>query len=164
MDDFQPALERAMKLLAVRARSRRELSERLLSLGFGPVAVEKVDFRLAELGLVDDVEYALERVRHLLSRGRSVGAMKQDLASRGVAEEVIDSSFGSFHSEGADRDRAVALAQRRAAACGNLPADKAFARVARYLCSKGYGPEVAEDACRQVFEGASEDPPRSRND
>jgi regulatory protein len=160
MEEYDEALERAMKLLAVRARSRRELSDRLLGLGFGPVAVEKVDVRLAELGLVDDVEYALERVRHLLSRGRSAGAMRQDLASRGVAEEVIDSSLGSVRSEGADRERAVALAQRRAVACRDLPADKAFARVARYLCSKGYGPELAQDACREVFKGAVTDPPQ----
>lgn len=141
-----------MKLLAVRARSRRELSDRLLSMGFAPVAVEKVDVRLVELGLVDDVEFALERVRHLLSRGRSASAMKRDLASRGVAEEVIDSSIDVLEDAGGDRERAVALARRRAETCGHMPAEKAFGRVARYLCSQGYEAEVAEEVCREVFE------------
>lgn len=153
-------MERAMKLLAVRARSRRELSDRLVSMGFAPVAVAKVDVRLAELGLVDDVEFALERVRHLLSRGRSAGAMRLDLASRGVAEEVIDSSIDVLARDGSDRERAVALAQRRAETCAHLPTDKAFGRVARYLCSQGYGPEVAEEACRVVFDRVAGDPPQ----
>jgi regulatory protein len=144
-------MERAMKLLAIRARSRRELVDRLLGMGFGPLVVDKVDRRLAELGLVDDTEFALQRVRHLLSKGRSAGATRIDLVANGLSEELIDSSLNELAVRENDLERAVALARKRMLTCRHLPDEKAFQRVARYLCSKGYDPEVAEDACRQAF-------------
>lgn len=150
-DEFQRAFERAVKLLGIRARSRRELSDRLLSMGFGPVTVERVDERLASLGLVDDREYALERVRHLLSRGRSSRAARDDLAARGITEEQIGSSVDELAPEGDDAERAVALARRRAAGIAGLDPATAYRRVARYLGAQGYDAETVQEACWEVF-------------
>jgi regulatory protein len=150
-DDLQAALERALKLLAIRARSRRELADRLMGMGFGPLVVDKVDCRLAELGLVNDDEFALQRVHHLLAKGRSAGATRVDLESHGLSDELIESCMEQLGGERSDLSRAIAVARRRLLTCGHLPAEKAFQRVARYLCSQGYDPEVAEEACRHVL-------------
>lgn len=150
--DRAGAMERAARLLAVRARSRRELCDRLLGAGYSPSAVEAVERRLTELGLIDDTEFALQRVRHLFSRGTPAGAARADLRGRGVPDEVIESALAELEPQQGDEHlQALALAQKRAASCSDLPAGKAFARVARYLCSRGYGPEVAAGACRSVF-------------
>ena len=151
IDEFDRALERAMKLLAVRSRSRRELADRLLGMGFGPVAVEKVDRRLAALGLVDDTEFALERVRHLLARGRSLRAAHLDLSGHGIGDDVIEFAVAEVDADQPELSRAVAIANARARrSLGETPR-KTYARVARYLSAQGFDPETVEEACREVF-------------
>ncbi|MGQ0678725.1 MAG: regulatory protein RecX [Actinomycetota bacterium] len=155
-EDVDRAMERAMKMLTFRARSRREVSDRLLSLGFNHGTVGVVDLRLVELGWVNDVEYALERVRHLLAKGTASRAARIDLERLGLDQEAVRQALLELEAGGSESDRAKALAQNRAAGCAGLPADRAFQRVARYLCSKGYAPEVAAQACRSVFGDTAE--------
>lgn len=150
--DQDKALDRAMKLLSVRARSRRELSDRILRWGYSHSTAEYVECRLTELGLVDDSEFALERVAHLLSGNGSFGLARRDLQRSGISEEAIDCALAEFEQGESEQERAVAIAYKRAASCRHLPDNKAFQRVARYLCSQGYGPDVAFEACRSVFE------------
>jgi regulatory protein len=150
-DELERAIERAMKLLTIRARSRRELADRLIGMGFGPLVVDKVDRRLVELGLVDDNEFALQRVRHLLAKGRSTGATRVDLESHGLPTELIESYIQQAGGAPGDLERAVAVARKRLVICRHFPAVKAFQRVVRYLCAQGYEPEVAEEACRRAL-------------
>lgn len=150
-EDAGTALERALRLLAVRARSRRELSDRLGRLGYSHNTIDFVELRLVDLGLIDDTEFALERVRHLLSKGVSSRSARFDLQKCGLPPDAIEVAIAEFEAGDSEQERALALAVQRACSCKNLPTDRAFQRVARYLYSKGYGPEVAAEACRAVF-------------
>lgn len=150
-EDLGKALERAMRLLAVRARSRRELSDRLARMGYSHDTIDLVEQRMVDLGLIDDAEFALERVRHLLSKGVSSRSARFDLQKCGLPADAIEVAIAEFESGDTEQDRARALALQRASSCKNMPTDRAFQRVSRYLYSKGYGSEVAAEACRSVF-------------
>lgn len=150
-EDSGKALERAMRLLAVRARSRRELVDRLKRMGYSHGTIGSVERRLTDLGLIDDTEFALERVRHLLAKGISTRSARFDLQKCGLPEDAIAVALLEFESGETEQERALAVAQQRASSCRNLPSDQAFQRVARYLYSKGYGSDVAAEACSSVF-------------
>src|ERR671917_342740 len=62
------AMNRALHFLGYRARSRREVRDRLRRYGYGPETVEGVVGRLVELGYLDDKEFARTATREKARR------------------------------------------------------------------------------------------------
>jgi regulatory protein len=143
--------ERALGLLAVRPRSRRELERRLLAARFEPSEVQDVLTRLERVGLVDDEAFALQYAEHRF------GARKE--GSRGVAQGLrqagIAPALAASVAEGApddDEERAADLARSRASRLRDVGPQKAFARLSSLLMRKGYSPEIARSAARKALE------------
>src|SRR6187397_1885670 len=61
--------DRALNLLAFRARSSRELSRRLKEKGASAECIEQVITKLRDAGLVDDAEFARQVARSKVSGG-----------------------------------------------------------------------------------------------
>jgi regulatory protein len=142
--------ERALRLLAVRPRSRRELEVRLLRAGFEPEEVGEELMRLEAVGLVDDEAFARELAEHHVTSRRSgrravVGA----LAAKGVSRRVIEEAVADL-GEG-EEERALELARQRAPRVAGLPPEKAFGRLSSLLMRRGYDPTTARDAARQAL-------------
>ena len=142
--------ERALRLLAVRPRSRRELEIRLRQAGFEPDAVQNELLRLEEVGLIDEAAFARELAEHRLTSRRSgrravVGALAAKGVSRGVIEETL---AGMGQDEG---ERALELARARASRLAGLPPDKAFGRLSSLLMRRGYDPSTAREAARRAL-------------
>lgn len=142
--------ERALRLLAVRPRSRRELQLRLRRAGFEPDQVEDELIRLEAVGLVDDEAFARELAQHHVASRRSgrravVGA----LAAKGVSREVIEEVVAGLGGE--EDERALELARERASRLAELPRDKAFGRLSSVLMRRGYEPQTAREAARRAL-------------
>lgn len=144
-------MKRAMRLLGARARSCQEMRNRLLRAGFDQGTVDAVENRLLKVGLLDDESFAAQVARRGAETGRSARLTRQDLQRFGVTPEVADAALVELDGAGSDEERAMALAERKAQSCRNLPIDKAVARVVRHLCGKGYGPQLAWEVTRTVF-------------
>jgi regulatory protein len=142
--------ERALRLLAVRPRSRRELEIRLLRAGFERDDVQDELTRLEAVGLVDDEAFARELAEHHVHARRSgrraiVGA----LAARGVSRSVIEEAVAGLGQD--EAERALALARERAPRMAGLPPEKAFGRLSSLLMRRGYDPTTARDAARSAL-------------
>lgn len=146
----EQAMHRAMRLLATRARSRHEISERLSGAGFGTEVTEKVARRLEELGLLNDGEFAEECVRQAVARGRSAEWIRRDLLQRGVMESVVGAVLEELGVGDSEYERALEVARRRAAGTAELSSAQAYGRIMRYLCSRGYAPDLAAEVSRTV--------------
>ncbi len=141
---------RALRLLAVRARSRRELATRLRQAGFDPDAVEEELARLEVVGLIDDERFAREFARHQLQvklAGRR--AVVSSLVAKGVDRETVERTVGELGGD--DAERAEALARARAPRLAGLPPERAFPRLVSFLVRRGHGPEVARRAAREAL-------------
>ena len=112
--------ESALRLLERQRRTRSDLARRLRDRGYAAAVVDQVLDRLAELGLVDDVEYARAFMAGRRAR-RSAGTrrIEQELRARGVGAEDIaaarvrlDAEQGAM-DETAAAQRVVAQAERR---------------------------------------------------
>ena len=142
--------ERALRLLAVRPRSRRELEIRLRCAGFESGEIEEELIRLEAVGLVDDEAFARELAEHHVTSRRSgrravVGA----LAAKGVSRQVIEEAVAGL---GEDEDeRAFELARQRAPRLSGLSPDKAFGRLSSLLTRRGYHPQTAREAARRAL-------------
>ena len=81
--------ERALGLLAVRPRARRELERRLLAAGFEPDEVDDVLGRLERVGLIDDEAFARQIAEYqFASRRAGRRAVTSALLAKGIDPEL----------------------------------------------------------------------------
>jgi len=142
--------ERALGLLAVRQRSRREIQRRLERAGFGPEEIGEELDRLQQVGLVDDEAFARVVVEHSFTtrrEGRRVVAGR--LISAGIAPDIVQAVLDP--AIGGEEERADALAAAKAAKLSSLPPDAAYRRLYGMLARRGYAPDVAGRAARRAL-------------
>jgi len=144
--------ERALRLLSVRARSRRELETRLLRAGIAVEEVRGEMVRLEAVGLVDDEAFSRQVVEHeLVKRHSGRRAIVSRLMAKGVPREAIDRALDEAAGE-PDEDRAAELARSRVRRLGALAPEQAYARLVSFLARRGYDPQVARRAAREALD------------
>jgi regulatory protein len=140
------AKDRALRLLAVRWRSRAELERRLRQAGFPPDEVATALQDLERAGLIDDERFAravvADRADRRLGGDRDV---RRALLQHGVSGELMARVMTSAEPES---DRALALARKRASRIGDLEPVAAYRRLFGLLVRRGFGPEVARQAAQ----------------
>jgi regulatory protein len=142
--------ERALGLLAVRMRSRRELRDRLRRAGFDAEEVDDVVERLERVGLIDDDRFADELAQHSADVKRSGSrAIASALYAKGVARETIDRVVAGAGED--EEARADALASSRVGRLRGLPPATAYQRLTSLLLRRGYGPEMARRAAGRAL-------------
>lgn len=139
--------ERALRYLAQRDHSRQELIRKLAAHGSEEEAAQ-VLHSLEDLGLLSDNRYAESFVRAKAERF-GTGRLRQELARRGVAQEIIAETLAGTEDE-LGRARAVWARKYHAP-----PADsREWARQARFLQNRGF----ATDIIRKVLKDCHDEP------
>ncbi len=143
--------ERALGLLAVRPRSRRELADRLGRAGFDPAEVAEELSRLEAVGLIDDEAFARQVAAYQFgSRKAGRRAVTSALLGKGVAPDLAASI--AAEGDGGEASRAQDLADSRARRLHGVEPAKAFSRITSLLLRRGYDPDVARRAARQALD------------
>jgi len=149
------AKDRALRLLGVRDRSRRELELRLLRAGFEREDVDQALDDLSSIGLIDDQRFAEQVVEHAMT-GRPAGrrAVMTGLMSKGVDRGVAERALGRLAVT--EEARAEALASRQAVRLRSLDPAVAYRRLTSLLVRRGFAPGLAFDVARRTL-GQPED-------
>ncbi|MGV8041116.1 MAG: regulatory protein RecX [Thermoanaerobaculaceae bacterium] len=133
-----PIHEAALRLLARRAYSRRELAERLAKKEYPPAAVEVELERLERAGLLDEDELARSIRRDRLRQGKGRRAIAGELWRRGVEPATVARALAELAPE----EAAEALAGSAAKAMAKHPRWRELprerAKVVRYLLARGF--------------------------
>ena len=87
---YRLALERGVRLLAQREHSVRELTAKLIAKGFDAATAGLVVDDLRGRGLQSDIRFAESHVHSRIGRGHGPIRIRQELAARGVDDEVAD--------------------------------------------------------------------------
>jgi len=146
------ALESALRLLAVRLRSRREMADRLRRKGYPPDVVATVITRLEGEGFLDDMRFSQAWVAGRLAvRPSGAVRLRRELQQKGVPSDIIEQVLRAGLSESDERARALALAQDRARRYRSAPRDVAFRRLAGVLQRRGFSSGAIAAALREVF-------------
>jgi regulatory protein len=148
--------DRALRLLSVRPRSRRELETRLLRAGFEPGEVARELERLQEVGLVDDARFAggfaEQAVTRRLQGSRAVASA---LAAKGVDRRTIERALAEVGGDDAERIRRVAAS--RVGRLASLPRETAYRRLVSFLVRRGYDPAAARGAAAAALDAPSDE-------
>lgn len=155
-ETLRRAKEDAYRLLSFRARSEKEIADRLRRKGYEEDVLAEVTASLRALGYLDDAAFAQSWVA---ARGRTRGrrALAHELRQKGVAAEITEETLGAAKDEEEERAAALAAAIKRV---GQRPADasrEAQARLAAFLQRRGFGWEVIRPTLARLYGAAPED-------
>jgi regulatory protein len=136
-----------LRLLTARARTRAELAGQLARRGYPDDVSTRVLDRLADVGLIDDADFAEQWVHsHRANAGKGKRALAAELHTKGVDNELITSVLGGINPA-AERGRAEQLV--RAKLRRETLSDGDDARVSRRLVAmlarRGFGQTLAYD-------------------
>jgi len=161
IDQFFRGRDKALRLIALRARTRAEIKRALSEMGLDAQMREGIVGELEEEGFIDDVRYAREFVR-AKAEVRFMGPhrLRRDLSQRGVARTIVDEAIAETLGGESQEELARALVERR---LGGAPVDeKTVRRMAGLLRRKGYDYEIVNRIAYELLrragsENASED-------
>lgn len=134
-----------LRLLTVRARTRAELADRMAKRGYPDEVVQTVLGRLAQVGLVDDEDFAAQWVHSRQTyAGKGKRALAAELRTKGVDDDIIAAALDGIDA-GAERARAEQLVERRLRreALGDADDVKMMRRLAGMLARRGYSQSMA---------------------
>lgn len=140
----QRTYDRALDLLAVRARAARDLARTLVRKGESPRHVEAAVVRLQELGFLDDAAFARQFARaKLAGPGFSRRRLQAELARRGVAREVVDAALADvLADEEVDADAVIdRVAAKKLRTLAGLSREVQRRRLYAFLARRGYDPD-----------------------
>jgi regulatory protein len=140
-----------MRALATRERTVAELRSWLEQKRVDPADIEAAVAELTAAGLLDDARYArrfAEDKRELQRWGSE--RIERDLRRRGIAPELIEATLGS-PDRSMELESAVTLLRER---FGPPQDDRERDRAWRLLVRRGYEPELAYEAVRELTRSA----------
>jgi regulatory protein len=134
-DAVETAVQRGMRLVALRPRSERELRDAFrrarLAEGIQDAALE----RLREIGAADDTAFARAWVENRQAfRPRSRLALKMELKGKGVSSETISAALETVDEEAAALEAARSASRR----LHGLPAEEFRRRLGGHLARRGF--------------------------
>ena len=139
---------RALRLLAAREHSRRELERKLAQHETEPGQLKTALDELQARGFIDE-QRVVDSLVHRRSGRLGAGRIKQELQAKGLDAERVALAVASLKASEIERAREVWRKK-----FGVLPADAVQrARQARFLAARGFGGEVV----RQVLNTADDD-------
>jgi len=149
---FDQAKHAALRLLELRPRSQREISDRLRGRGFDPDTITTVCALLRERGLLDDTAFAnylVEQRRRLQHRG--AGAIRTDLRRHGIDNDTI-ADVSAIHDLGSnDTANALAFARKIAPRHRGLDRVTFMRRVGGALQRRGFTGSAVRQALTTVW-------------
>lgn len=149
-EERHQATEDAFNLLGFRARSEKELSDRLRQKGYEEDIVVSVIARMKEYGYLDDTAFASSWVS---SRGKTRGSrlLAQELRFKGVDKETVRETLSESRNGEEELQAAMVVAIRRV---GERPKDssrEAQAKLAAFLQRRGFGWEAIRPVLKHLY-------------
>lgn len=144
------ALDKAISLLACRARTEKEIVDALRQNAYPEQTIARVMARLHEEGYVNDAAFAEQWVNARTVKGMGAHRIRQELRLKGVSQEEIDNALNST-DENDLLETAVKMAEK--AARGKTLSDSSDRqKVIAALVRRGYDFSTAKAALQRLLE------------
>jgi regulatory protein len=147
--------DRALNMLAFRARSSAELARTLVRKGESGPLVERAVRRLLEQGFLDDAAFAQSFTRaKVLGAKQSKRRVQQGLARKGVPRDVVDAAIATVFEEETVDQFALAeeAARKKLRSLRGLEPAVRRRRLYAFLARRGYDGEDIRQAMAAVGE------------
>jgi regulatory protein len=145
--------------LTGRARTRRELADKLRQRRVPEAIAIRLLDRFTEVGLVDDAAFARQWVEsRQSSRGLARRALADELRRKGVDAEVVREAVDEVDA-GAEEAAARTLVRKKLPSLRRVDSATATRRLVAMLARKGYQPGLAFAVVREELGAVPDDDP-----
>ena len=156
-DEEQRAYERALRYIARRPHSEKEIANKLSRNRIEIPVQDRVLKRLRDVSLVDDVEFARAWVENRqLFRPKSGRMLKSELRGKGVSEEAIEAALEGFDEE----EAILAVVKKANKRYGDLSDEASNRRMRQFLARRGFSYELISSmisTLMQIENGSEEE-------
>lgn len=144
-------MDAALRYLAAKPRTVREVEERLDSLDFGEGDVYQVVARLLELGLLNDEAFAFDFVStRLATKPLSRRKLREQLFARKVPGDIADAAMASL-DDAVEAANALIIAKKFKRQFETLDGEEQKQRVMLRLVGRGFAYEASKAAIEALF-------------
>lgn len=155
-EELYHARESALRLLAYRARSKKEIRDRLKKKKFSEETIKKVLSSLGRSGLINDLEFGRAFAHDkLMRKPMGKGMLKMELRKKGLGKEDVERILSEVYSDEAEGNYALELAIKRLnrfhATYERLDPMKKKKRLADYLARRGFDWETVARTVERVL-------------
>ncbi len=159
IDQYFRGKDKAMRLLAVRPRSRWEIKSALDGIGIQSRIRDGVLLDLKEKGLIDDARFASEFVRNQIElKLMGPHRLRFTLKKRGVSASIIDDVLSREVTDHGQEASAWHLVRRKIGA--RTPDDSDIRRLSGMLRRKGLDYEIINRVLYQLLRGSKQTAPK----
>ena len=146
---FPFAMDKAVTLLSLRARTEKEIADSLLKNAYPEETVARVMAKLVEGGYINDADFSGHWAASRASKGMGKMRIRMELRRKGVDADTIDETLSSLDSD-TQMDGAIKMAQK--ASRGRIlsdPSDRQ--KILASLARRGYDFSTAKRALEAVM-------------
>jgi len=144
--DFNKALSYSFLLLKYRARTKKEIIDRLKLKKFSASVIDKVIESLSDYGYIDDINFTSAFIKEKVNKGLSKKRIYFDLKRLGVSEEIIKEEIARISND--EYMKAIRKLAAKKLKQYSSPDNKNY-RLFRYLAQRGF----SVDEIREVLDG-----------
>ena len=170
IDQYVRGKDKALRMLALRSRSRHELESALAGMEIEPGVRKGILEELRDLGLVDDVRFAREYAGVRIDLKRlGPHRLKFELAKFGVSSAIVDRVLDESFPSGRQEELAREVVGRRLGS--RTPDEKDVRRISGLLRRKGFDYGVINRIAyelltrrRDAFETTYDEEPHGQDD
>lgn len=145
---FDRAYTKALKYLAIRNRSEKEIRGYLIKNEFHEKIVEKVIDRLLSQNFLNDQDFAEWWIRgRQASRARSQNIIRKELRAKGVADTIIDKALAAEGKD--DFTTAKKYFEKRKSRFDKYSGKEYFQKAAAFLQRRGFSWDVVKKVLKE---------------
>ena len=148
---YPEALNRAVAMLATRARSNCEVEQRLIARGYLSDTVEMVLYKLEKEHLLNDADFAAAWTQQRAAHGVGKMRLRQELYHKGIESDTVDIAL-TLVNEDDQQQAAQSLASKLLARHQKETAQDAARKVIAAMQRRGYTYAEASHALRDALE------------
>lgn len=145
-DEKRKALNSAYHLLSFRARSRKEISDRLQKKGFLANTIDEVIQKLERYDLLDDKKFAESWVRERSGKRGKI-LLRVELFQKGIGEEIINKILESVDKE-KEIEAAREIVSKKFSIQKETDNEKIYRRARDLLLRKGFAYDVVNEVLK----------------
>ncbi|MDP3143330.1 MAG: regulatory protein RecX [Candidatus Omnitrophota bacterium] len=136
--DLSAAKRIAYQLLKFRARSEREIRDRLKQKGFPLGIIQQTIDYLYKLKYLNDGEFALAWTNSRILKPLGLRRIAFELKQKGIAPEVIEETFNGLKGKYQEYDTVMELAKNKFKKMKDIEEYKAKQRIFSFLTRRGF--------------------------
>ncbi|HOX54750.1 MAG: regulatory protein RecX [Candidatus Omnitrophica bacterium] len=148
--DLTKAKGIVFQLLKFRARSRKEIEDRLKRKKFTTATINSAIDYFDKLALINDEEFAAGWMKSRLAKPLGLRRISLELRQKGIPSEIIEQARDSLKDNYSEYEVVSELAREKLKKLKNIDSKKAKARIYSFLIRRGFSIDVINEVVNEL--------------